>query len=101
MKNLKKRHVTFYYEIMWKIYTTQERADQGTTKSRSEAYELVRRSDPASFLRNYAGQALVRASTLNKTCPSKLRRSVVGRSDETRSNDGMRSYGVVYSQEDL
>ncbi len=39
---------------------TQERADQGTTKSRSEAYEFVRRSD------------------------------------ETRSNDGMRSYGVVY-----
>ena len=40
-------------------YTTQERADQGTTKSRSEAYETIRRSD------------------------------------ETRSNEGMRSYGVV------
>ncbi len=56
------------------VYTTQERADQGTTKSRSEAYETIRRSDPASFLR-----------------------SVVGRSDETRSNEGMRSYGVVYN----
>ena len=45
------------------IYTTPEREDRGTTKSRREAYETVRRSD------------------------------------ETRSNEGMRSYDVVYIDE--
>ncbi len=65
-------------------YTTQERADQGTTKSRSEAYETIRRSDPASFLRNYAGRDLVRASTLkqNLSFEAPYERSRTQRRDE-------------------
>ena len=53
--------VSIHNDIRNYVYTVQERADQGTTKARNEAYEFVRRSD------------------------------------ETRSNEGMRSYGTVYS----
>ncbi len=36
---MKQIHVPIHNDINNCVYTTQERADQGTTKSRSEAYE--------------------------------------------------------------